>query len=797
VEQRATAAQAQQLWRAGQREEAQRLCERLAAGAEEQEWQRAEALSLLAEMQEAAGRGAQALTSLARLVELQPLQAAVWRRLGNAQLAAGQAQAAQVSYERSIEIEPGNVRSYNNLGQALMRLGRRAEAIACYEQALRLDASYAPGHNNLGLALYEQGQFERALQCYRRALELDGRLVEAYCNSGNALLRLGQREQALASYERGLALQADHLGLLCNAANVLLVLRRPQQGLAYAERAVAHHAHSAEAHNNRAGALRQLHRYPEAQAACEQALALKADYAEALANLGSVWLSLNRPLEALACCDRAMALRPQLPEAHYNRGAALLALRRAPEAAQAYERLLQLAPDYKDALGALINARALSCDWRQYDQLIGQLRERVLNGEPVTRPFAFLACSASALEQRLCASSFAADETVPDRSLAAGWPYRHRRIRIAYLSDDLHDHPVGYLLAGALECHDRERFESIALSFRPAGPSEFARRVAAAFDRFVDVSQLDDRQVAQLMHELQIDIAVDLMGHTQGKRSAILAHRAAPVQVNYLGFPGTMGAGYIDYIVADEFVIPPALRQHYVEQVAYLPQCFQANDDRRVIGAVPTRAQAGLPEGALVLCCFNSSNKINPAMFDVWCRLLAEVPHSVLWLLAEGDQAAGNLRREAAARGLDPGRLIMAPRLSYPQHLGRLALADLFLDTLPFNAGASASDALWGGVPVLTCAGEAFAARMAGSLLRAVGLHELITHNLPEYERRGLALAREPGALRQLRDRLATHRHSAPLFDTRRFCRHLEAAYHTMWERAERGQAPTSFVLSP
>jgi predicted O-linked N-acetylglucosamine transferase (SPINDLY family) len=299
------------------------------------------------------------------------------------------------------------------------------------------------------------------------------------------------------------------------------------------------------------------------------------------------------------------------------------------------------------------------------------------------------------------------------------------------------------------------------------------------------------------MHELQIDIAVDLMGHTQGKRSAILARRAAPVQVNYLGYPGTMGAGYIDYIVADEFVIPPQLRQHYAEQVVYLPQCFQANDDRRLIGAVPTRAQAGLPEETVVLCCFNSSYKINPAIFDVWCRLLAGAPDSVLWLLAESDQAAGNLRREAAARGVDPGRLIMAPRLSYPQHLGRLALADLFLDTLPFNAGASASDALWGGVPLLTCAGEAFAARMAGSLLQAVGLPELITHSLPEYERRGLALAREPCALRLLKGRLAANRHSYPLFDTRRFCRHLEAVYHTMWERAEREQAPASFALSP
>ncbi len=797
MEQRATAARAQQLWRAGQREEAQRLCERLVERQAEAEWQRAEALSLLAEMHEAAGRGAQALTSLARLVELQPLQASVWRRLGNAQLAAGQAQAAQVSYERSIEIEPGNVRSYNNLGQALMRLGLRAEAIACYEQALRLDASYAPGHNNLGLALYEQGQFERALECYRRALELDGGLLEAHCNYGNALLRLGQREQALASYERGLALQADHLGLLCNAANVLLVLKRPQQALVYGERAVAHHARSAEAHNNRAGALRQLHRYQEALAACEQALALKADYAEALANLGSVWLSLNRPLEALGCCDRALALRPQLPEAYYNRGAALLALRRAPEAAQAYERLLQVAPQYKDALGALINARALSCDWRQYDQLIGQLRERVLEGEPVTQPLTFLLVSDSPAAQLRCAHA-AVGELFPiyPTPLPQRTPYRHQKIRIAYLSADLHQHATGYVLAGMFEAHDRERFDTVAISYGPDDGSSMRQRLRAAFGQFIDAQLMADADVAQLLQSLEIDIAVDLKGHTRDSRPGILAPRPAPVQVSYMGYPGTTALPHIDYLIADAIVIPPEHRQHYSEQVVYLPECYWVNDAARVIGErTPGRFEAGLPPTGFVYCCFNGNHKITPAMFERWMQILQRVPGSVLWLLADDAVVVNNLRHEAELRGVDGQRLVFASRQPSEQHLARHRLAELCLDTLPYNAHTTACDALWAGLPVLTCIGNAFPGRVAASVLQAVGLGELVVESLDDYVGRAVQLAANAGRLGEIRARLADNLYRYPLFDTRRFCRHLEAAYHTMWERSERGQAPASFAV--
>jgi predicted O-linked N-acetylglucosamine transferase (SPINDLY family) len=314
----------------------------------------------------------------------------------------------------------------------------------------------------------------------------------------------------------------------------------------------------------------------------------------------------------------------------------------------------------------------------------------------------------------------------------------------------------------------------------------------------VEVGERSDEEVASVLRELEVDIAVDLMGYTKSSRPGIFARRAAPVQVNYLGYPGTLGADFMDYIVADEFVIPRAAAVHYAERVAYLPECFQGNDGRREVPAEPpSRGSCGLPERGVVYCCFNNSYKINPQIFEVWCRVLGQVPGSVLWLLGEGEEAGENLRREGLARGIAQPRIVLAGRLPYAQHLRRLALADLFLDTLPFNAGTTASDALWAGVPVLTCAGEAYAARMAGSLLHTMGLDELITGSLSEYEQRAVQLGSEPERLAGLKARVCAQRSAGVLFDTPRFTRHLEAAYLTMWARAGRAEPPESFAVAP
>jgi predicted O-linked N-acetylglucosamine transferase (SPINDLY family) len=369
-----------------------------------------------------------------------------------------------------------------------------------------------------------------------------------------------------------------------------------------------------------------------------------------------------------------------------------------------------------------------------------------------------------------------------------------QKIRVAYVSADFCDHPVSHLLVGVLEKHDRERFEIIGVSLRAGDGSVLEQRVRGAFDRFVEINERSDREAVQLLRELQVDIAVDLMGFTQGMRLGLFAQRVAAVQVNYLGYAGTLGAPYMDYVLADGVVIPAGDEGYYSEQVVRLPHCYLPNDDQRAIGAVPTREQAGLPPRGMVFCAFTNAYKLNPPMFDIWMRLLLAVPESVLWLRGMAEEARGNLQREAQRRGVSGDRLVYAPHVaSMADHLGRQSLADLYLDTLPYNAHSTSCDALWSGVPVLTCVGRSFAGRVAASALTAVGLPELITHSLEEYEHKALQLAQQPQLLQQLRERLARHRTTHALFDTPRFTRHLESAFLSMHQRALDGEAPRSF----
>ncbi|MBV8404960.1 MAG: hypothetical protein JO203_12270 [Gammaproteobacteria bacterium] len=404
--------------------------------------------------------------------------------------------------------------------------------------------------------------------------------------------------------------------------------------------------------------------------------------------------------------------------------------------------------------------------------------------------------SGSAASQQRCARSFAADTYPQAPPREHGRPYDHDRIRVGYLSGDLRIHPVAQLLAGVVELHDRARFHTIAISLRPAHSSPLGERMRAAFDEFIDASAMDAHDLAALVRRLEVDIVVDLMGHTAGAKPEVLALRPAPIQVSWLGFPGTLGAPFVDYIIADPFVLPPEQARHYDENVAWLPECFQPNQVYEPFAGTPVdRASVGLPPAGFVFCSFNNQHKITPEMFAVWMRLLHAVPGSVLWLFVDEQTAESNLRECALGHDLDPQRLIFAGRVPYDEHLARQPCADLFLDTFPFNAGATASAALRAGVPIVSRAGESFASRMAGSLLHAVGLGELVTRDLEEYESLARRIATTPALLADLRSRLQVNRATHPLFDGERFCRHLERAYDSMWRRSRRGEPPESFAV--
>jgi glycosyltransferase involved in cell wall biosynthesis len=426
------------------------------------------------------------------------------------------------------------------------------------------------------------------------------------------------------------------------------------------------------------------------------------------------------------------------------------------------------------------------------------LLQGVREGRSCTSPFMFLNVSDNPAALRQCAATHAlqfSDIAVSLGPLAAR--DSNGRIRLAYVSPDFGQHPVSYLIADLIEQHDRSRFEVIGVSLARGGNDPWRQRLVDGFDRFFDMRAESDESVVRRLRELRVDIAVDLAGYTTSSRPTVFASRAAPIQVNYLGFPGTMGAGFMDYILADRFVIPEAQQPHYTEKVVYLPDSFQSAAHRQIGERTPTRRELRLPDKGFVFCCFNNTYKIHPDLFDIWMRLLAQVEGSVLWVSRSNELVEQNLRREAQSRGVDPDRLVFAPRAPFEEYLARYRQADVFLDTLPFNAGTTASDALWAGLPVLTCSGRSFASRMAGSLLHAAGLPELVTDSLEEYEALALRLAQDPALLGSIRDKLGSNRATAPLFDVDRFRRHIEAAYRRMFDTDQRGEPPSAFVVNP
>ncbi len=540
-----------------------------------------------------------------------------------------------------------------------------------------------------------------------------------------------------------------------------------------------------------------MYRLEESLAYCEAALRVRPHYPGALTNRGNTLRRLRREEEALASFETALAIDPAFTLAWHSQGLVLRARGQLEAAKHCFEQALRTGESCDEALGGLREARRIVGDWTDDEALAQQILSAVNAGRRASLPFLFLALTDQAELQRSCARLDLASRAGSGGSSTAVLPYGHDRVRLGYLSGDFRDHAVAFLMAGVFEQHDRERFEIYGLSLRPPDPSPYGVRIGAAVDQFVDLSGLGDAEAAERIRSLEIDILIDLAGYTEDARPSLHAHRAAPLQVSYLGYPGTFGSNDVDYLIADAYLIPEQQRPHYSEQIVYLPECFQANDDRRARLPTPSRAECGLPEDALVLCCFNNTYKIGPSFFDIWMRLLRAVPRSVLWLVAANDLTVHNLRREATARHVDPERLHFARTLPYPQHLARLGCADLFLDTLPFNGGTTVSDALWSALPVLTVSGEAFAARMAGSLLQAIGLPELIARDLCDYEQLALQLLLDPERLRALRTRLAVQAQRSPLFDTTRFTRHLEAAFRLMLERQRLALPPTHLSVEP
>jgi protein O-GlcNAc transferase len=737
-------------------------------------------------------RPEEAFASFNKTVTLKPDYAACYN-CGNALLNLNKPEEALACYDMAIALNSDFAEAYCSRGLALQLLKQPEEALANYDRAIALKPDYAEAHNNRGNALLDLKRSSEALVSYDEAIALKPDYSVTYYNRGNALLDLKRPSDAAVSYDKAIALKSDFAEAQNNLGNALLALKRPREALASYDKAIAVKWNIAEAHNNRGNALLDLKRPQEAMASYEKAIALRPDYAGAYnSRVKALLLALNRPLDALASYEKAIALTPDFAMAYNNRGKALEKLNRYDEAFIAYDKAFALESDLTGAEGDRLNAKMRVCDWSNFDLECAHLVASVRSGNANTSPFVFLTIPSSPAEQLQCARLWVTNKFPPSQQpIWQGERYNHKRIRVGYVSADFYQHATAFLMAGMFECHDRSRFDVTAISIGPNDNSAIRQRLEASFERFIEAHAYGDDQIADLVRSLEIDLLVDLKGFTTDSQTSIFARRPAPIQVNYLGYPGTMGAAYIDYILADRIVVPENQRECYSEKIAYLPNSYQVNDAKRSIADnAPMRIELGLPVTGFVFCCFNNNYKITPRVFDCWMRILKQVEGSVFWLLEDNVTAAINLKKEAVARGLTAERLIFAKRMPLPEHLARHRLADLFLDTLPCNAHTTASDALWAGLPVLTCLGESFAGRVAASLLNAVGLPELITTTLEAYEQMAIDLAAHPDKLANIKHKLAEKRLTSRLFDTKLVTKHVEAAYTVMYERHYTNRSP-------
>jgi protein O-GlcNAc transferase len=655
---------------------------------------------------------------------------------------------AAESFQQAVALNPTFVSAKTNLGDALMRAGNPAGAIDAYRDAAALQPDDALVHACLGTALLVGNDLPGAAECLERALILDGGLADVALNLGTALLRLNQYERAASAYGHALAVRPDHAEAALKLAEVLDKLGRRSQALEVYERAVKSISGNPDIHDAHG---RLLHR-------------------------------LGRHHDALACYARALEIDPGRRGAQLNRGNALESLGSIEEAALCFQRVIESNPEDRDAIAGAASCAFRICDWNLAKTMTARLSEFPAGVDSLNPFLQFAAGLESAVIAESCRRTARA---VAERSHESSLePYAHARLRVAYLSPDFRQHPVAYAIAGVLARQDRTRIESIGISLVAADNSDIAARLKASVDEFIDCGAMTDDEIVKLLRRREIDIAIDLAGFTSGARPAVFAARVAPVQVNFLGFAGSTGASYMDCMIADEVVVPYPDEPLYAEKIVRLPGTYLPFDCERKVGSRPdNRVLAGLPGAGFVFCGFSNGYKITREVFEVWVTLLQELPGSVLWLRGGNRAMERNLVRAAGDSGVAADRLVFAPFVAQAdEHLTRLQLADLFLDTAPYNAHTTAAEALWAGVPVITCRGRAFAGRVGASVLTAAGLPELISEDLNAYRELALNIARSPQAQSELRQKMASTR-AAALFDTGQYVRDFESALYTLWRR--------------
>lgn len=708
----------------------------------------------------------------------------------------GEFSSAELYYEKALSLNPNHFDSLHLLGVLYLQNKKYNFGLDLINKAIDINPEYPEAYYNRGQAEFYLDLFQEAIFSYDLAIKLKPDYADAYNNRGFALRKINDVKGALKSHFKAIEINPNYAESLINLAEIYKELNELKSALFYYEKTIKIKPNDADIYLNRGNILRALRRYKDALESYDCAIAIKPNFAEAFSNRGNVLRDINLLDESIKNYKHAISIKNDLIEANINCAQTFQELNNLDESLYYFNKVLKINSQYDYFWGMLVNANQLICNWNEFYLLVNKILNKINNIDKICIPFHLLAVIDDLRLIKVSSEVFASN-IYPRQSalnLSKNITYKSK-IKVGYFSADFKEHAVAYLTAELFELHDKRNFEIIGFSFNNVPNDLMQSRLKKAFDQFHDVSEMSDLQVSELARDLDVDIAVDLGGYTKNSRTGIFAYKPAPIQLSYIGYLGTMGASYYDYLIADSTLIPKENQQYYTEKIVYLPS-YQVNDRKRKISDKKfTKSELNIAEESFVFCCFNNNYKITPSTFDGWMRILKAVDKSVLFLYAENQWAQANLIKEAQIRGVNPDRLIFGQKISRAEYLARYRVADLFLDTLPYNAGTTASDALWAGLPVLTLMGESFAARMAASLLNAIEMPELITHTQEEYEAKAIELARNPALLGQIKQKLARNRLTTPLFDTPLFTRHIEAAYKEMYKRYHDDLPPDHIYL--
>ena len=747
-----------------------------------------------------------AIDLITRAIQIAPDQPIFHNNLGNAYRDSGCCEQAIACYQKALQIKPDLVETYINMGIAHHQLADFDRAVSAYQKAIELNPNSAEAYYNLGNTFKEQRLFDEAVSCYRQATALNPTLVEAFYNQANILEKKARFEEAIACLKHCIQFKPDWAEAHNNLGNLSKQLGFIEDAIFYCQKAIQIKPELDEAYINLGNAFKDQGSFGNAIDCYRKALRINTANAQAYFNLGVTCAEADHMAEATGHFQKATQLNPHFAEAHNYMGVALAEQGRRDEAIDFFKKAIRINPDYAEAYIYLIHQLQHTCDWRLLSRFTEKLALLVTGAKDKGRsivepPFICMArCSDPAMN---LAAAKAWSRKIAKPMLSATPLFaletrrqKKRKLTIGYLSGDFHDHATAHLMLSLFGRHDREKFKINCYSYGPDDHSNYRKQILNQSDQFIDIRKQSHIEAARRIYEEEVDILVDLKGHTRGSRLGILACRPAPVQVHYLGYPGSTGADFIDYLITDEIVTPKDHAAYYSEKLVYLPHCYQVNDDQQEIADRNwSRKALGLPDKGFVFSSFNLPYKIDQIMFDSWMRILQQVPGSVLWLFDDNQNARRNLQQEAANRGVESERLVFAQKIEKAEHLSRVKCADLALDTRIVNGHTTTSDSLWAGVPVITMEGSHFASRVSSSLLRAVGLRELVTDCLEEYEKLAVQLASHPSELNAVRKKLDINRLKKPLFDTARFVRNLELAYTEMWRIFLEGRAPAQIEV--